>query len=367
MASIDSVLSPLGEDLPLLHLSEMEHLREAMLTRRERVVAISGDNATGKTLLWRTMLERHREDLVGGVEAISCRHTPRSLPRIAGDTALIVLDDLDNESIESWFGPIATLLHQHPEKQVLLVGCYPEFFERFGPSTHIRMATLDDLHVRRTLSKLLSGGSTATELRRAVDYCRGDIRLLRALVRELSANPGDLHGALQTISSGVEYALSSGGLLLPDRKREWLEFTSHIQTVNGQLLRSVQKNPNAIFDLTSRQFEEVTGELLEKLGYKVELTKATRDGGKDLILASHSNVGQFVYYVECKRYAPERPVGVHLVRELVGAIYADRVTAGIMVTSSYFSPDAVSYSQQLKHQLTLVDFLRLKAWLKDAH
>jgi restriction endonuclease Mrr len=35
-----------------------------------------------------------------------------------------------------------------------------------------------------------------------------------------------------------------------------------------------------------------------------------------------------------------------------------------MITSSYFSPAAKDYSQQIKHQLSLVDFIRLKNWLK---
>lgn len=76
------------------------------------------------------------------------------------------------------------------------------------------------------------------------------------------------------------------------------------------------------------------------------------------------DVGNFMCYVECKKYAPTNPVGVNLVRELVGAMSADRATAGIMITSSYFSPDAIKFSKIFQHQLGLVDFIQLKEWLK---
>jgi len=105
--------------------------------------------------------------------------------------------------------------------------------------------------------------------------------------------------------------------------------------------------------------------LWRKGGYKVDLTKATRDGGKDLIIANHSDIGNFIFYVECKKYSPTIPVGVNLVRELAGTVLADRVTAGIMVTSSYFSPDAINYSTQVKHQLSLIDYLKLKDWIHE--
>ena len=119
-----------------------------------------------------------------------------------------------------------------------------------------------------------------------------------------------------------------------------------------------------MFDISPRQFEEFVAELMAKRGYEVDLTKATRDGGKDLIIASNKDLGDLIFYVECKQKALTKPVGVHLVRQLAGSIFADRVTAGIMITSSYFSTAAKDYSQQIKHQLSLVDFIRLKDWLK---
>ena len=62
-------------------------------------------------------------------------------------------------------------------------------------------------------------------------------------------------------------------------------------------------------------------------GYDVELTPQTRDGGKDIYAARRDDLGTFLYIVECKRYAPDNPVGVEVIRALHGVADIDRVTA----------------------------------------
>jgi HJR/Mrr/RecB family endonuclease len=157
---------------------------------------------------------------------------------------------------------------------------------------------------------------------------------------------------------------SPSGIIIPENSLEYRQIVTDIRTVNSSLLKKVQQRPELMFDISPRQFEEFIAELMSKRGYEVDLTKATRDGGKDLIIASNKDLGNLIFYVECKQKAQTKPVGVHLVRQLAGSIFADRVTAGILITSSYFSPAAKDYSEQIKHQLSLVDYVRLKDWLK---
>jgi HJR/Mrr/RecB family endonuclease len=56
-----------------------------------------------------------------------------------------------------------------------------------------------------------------------------------------------------------------------------------------------------MFDISPRQFEEFISDLMAKRGYEVDLTKSTRDGGKDLIIASNKELGDLIFYVECKQ------------------------------------------------------------------
>lgn len=60
-----------------------------------------------------------------------------------------------------------------------------------------------------------------------------------------------------------------------------------------------------------------------------------------------------------QKYAPDRPVGVNLVRELYGTISADKATAGLLITTSYFSQDAINFKNQVSHQLSLIDYVKL--------
>ena len=66
-----------------------------------------------------------------------------------------------------------------------------------------------------------------------------------------------------------------------------------------------------------------------------------------------------VFYAECKKYAPKYPVGVGLVRELYGTVMADRATAGILVTSSYFTNGAREFRGSIKAQMNLIDYTEL--------
>lgn len=125
------------------------------------------------------------------------------------------------------------------------------------------------------------------------------------------------------------------------------------------LLSRVAQNPSIIHKCTHREFEELVCELLDKKGYKVNLTQPTRDGGKDIIVVENDLLGAFLIYVECKKFAPNNPVGVSLVRELYGTVSADRATAGLLVTTSYFTEDAIKFKNQVKHQLELMDYVRL--------
>jgi restriction system protein len=121
-----------------------------------------------------------------------------------------------------------------------------------------------------------------------------------------------------------------------------------------------------MYDLSPRQFEKIVAELLESKGYEVKISPATRDGGVDIYAAEKNDLGSFLYLVQCKRYAPEHHVGVGLIRELLGTVELKRATAGILVTSSFFSKDAKELQQQLAYKIGLKDYFGIQKWIKDS-
>ena len=150
----------------------------------------------------------------------------------------------------------------------------------------------------------------------------------------------------------------SSGIIVP--KKELIvpskKITTDITIVNDTLLKQAQQNPKIMYSFSAREFEKMVCELLEKQGYKVNLTKQTRDGGKDLIILENSLVGQFCIYVECKKYSANNPISVKLVRELYGTIEAEKATAGMLITTSYFTKDAKEFTEKAKHRMALRDY-----------
>ena len=139
-----------------------------------------------------------------------------------------------------------------------------------------------------------------------------------------------------------------------------------LRLVNQRILDRIGRRPEAVRELSPRQFEELVAELFMEKGYHVELTQQTRDGGKDLIIMNRSDIGNFMVYAECKHYRPDRPVGVDVVTQLLGRINFDRATAGMVVTSSYFSPDARDFQSQIEHQMSLIDFAKLSSMIETS-
>ena len=137
------------------------------------------------------------------------------------------------------------------------------------------------------------------------------------------------------------------------------EIITGLHIINESIIERVYKEPDLVYGMKPREFEEFVAEIYEKLGYRVELTKATRDGGKDIILYADGPTGHNMFYVECKKYDKENPVGVRLVRNLYGVVEADKATAGILVTSSSFTKDAREFAKDVYRRLTLYDYMEL--------
>lgn len=138
-----------------------------------------------------------------------------------------------------------------------------------------------------------------------------------------------------------------------------------VSEVNDWMLNELNKNPTDLYQLSSRRFEELVAELLIRKGYNVELTPATRDGGKDIYAARKDDLGSFLYIVECKKYKPTHKVGVNVLRDLYGVLSKERATYGVAVTTSYFSKPAQDFQQELQFQMSLQDFDSIKQWLCD--
>jgi restriction system protein len=206
---------------------------------------------------------------------------------------------------------------------------------------------------------------TSEQLRRLVSLSDGNPLIVSLVATQLSS--GTL-GWSQLESAFAEF--DCPGILLPSGlpakslQKECGIFVSDVAVTNEDIWNEIQKRPEALRELPPRKFEETVAQMLEKQGYTVELTPASKDGGFDIYVASKQALGKFLYLVECKRYTPPNKVGVHLVRALHGVVQKTQANAGMLVTTSFFTRGAKEYADETMYTLHLHDFLALKKWLK---
>jgi hypothetical protein len=88
------------------------------------------------------------------------------------------------------------------------------------------------------------------------------------------------------------------------------------------------------FEIHPRIFEETVGSVFAGMGYTVDVTAYTADGGVDVILESGTErIG-----VQVKR--SKNTINVDQIREFAGALLVGGITKGIFVTTSDFSKGA---------------------------
>ncbi len=134
--------------------------------------------------------------------------------------------------------------------------------------------------------------------------------------------------------------------------------------INDKLIEHFSKNPNDLKLIDRRIFEELIAELFYGFGFKIELTKQTRDRGRDIVAIKSSEV-ELKYLIECKRPDPENVVGIRPVRELFGVKQDEKASKAILATTTYFSPDALQFFERSKWELEPKDFEGIIGWITD--
>ncbi|RIK33842.1 MAG: hypothetical protein DCC55_34195 [Chloroflexi bacterium] len=116
-------------------------------------------------------------------------------------------------------------------------------------------------------------------------------------------------------------------------------------------------------DLTPVEFEHLVARLYERMGYRTEVTRQSRDHGVDVIGQRATQFGVEKIIVQCKHY-PKGAVGEPVIRELLGA-WSEHQDAqfAVVVTSGSFSQDAIALAQ--RRRVTLVDRTDLSGMIRQ--
>lgn len=133
--------------------------------------------------------------------------------------------------------------------------------------------------------------------------------------------------------------------------------------VGQRLIEYFAFHPDEMKSMDRRKFEEFVAELFKAFGYDVELTKCTRDGGKDIIAVRQAEV-KVRYLIECKRPDPGGYVGVGPVRELYAVKTDEQATKAILATTAYFSPEAMVLFEKHPWELEPRDYAGIMEWVQ---
>lgn len=91
------------------------------------------------------------------------------------------------------------------------------------------------------------------------------------------------------------------------------------------------------------QFEDYISNLFQKLGFSVEATDYSNDGGIDLVATYEKPIFSGKYIIQCKNWSG--PVGQPEVRDLYGVVMDQRANKGILITPSDYTQQAYDFAK----------------------
>lgn len=349
---------------------EMDLLRRELLTPEAKAVAIVGSHGMGKTTLAMMFGQRSRDFFSAGVYHVHA--TPiESLGRTVdahvsnpSNPYLLVLDEVERRPAYDLRSEIQELRITRPSARLICIST--EQFLAAQVDLTLQLPGLNQAEFFELLTKAGALDENANSNNKLFKALSGNVlatRLISDLLQSGRMSTREVLLRLQGFSqSGI---LDASGNPIVSGGQADRQIIVDVTSVNDQLLEQVHADPTLMYKLSPRRFEEFVAEVLNRLGYSVTLTPASGDGGKDIYAAKKDHLGSFLYVVECKKYAPDNPVGVGLIRQLNGVVQAEQATAGILATTSFFTKGAKEYQRRISHQMGLKDFLGIQDWLQD--
>lgn len=100
-----------------------------------------------------------------------------------------------------------------------------------------------------------------------------------------------------------------------------------------------------LYSLDPIEFENMVKTLFIKMGFNAATTKASGDGGIDIVAINEQPITSGKYVIQCKRYGIGNNIGEPTIRELFGVMHAENANKGILITTSEFTKQAVVFAK----------------------
>jgi hypothetical protein len=133
----------------------------------------------------------------------------------------------------------------------------------------------------------------------------------------------------------------------------------------AEVCQYLAQHPHMLHQIDPRVFEKLVAEIFRSHGWHVELTARTRDHGFDVIAVRSDQPHCSRVLVEAKRFNPDRPVGVHVVRALYAVKTLNAVSQVVLATSSRVStPAKVEFARVIPWELDFMERDAILRWCR---
>jgi restriction system protein len=347
------------------------HLLSEPRSDTAKQALVLGPVGVGKTALVTEFTNRHVTEFPGGIHYMPSFSTEFDAPDDAMRAAEIVADHFEPRS------RALVIIEEASQGDPRSVGAFVQTIRRKRPGGQVILTSQIPLVMPEDWLTLSLGGLHNADLKTLLDHPGLGGEDIQMLLSHVNGNPllGKTLANLALQGEGVEQLLARlgpatyPGLVGPtgrplDPSGQPSEAVdAGLRAMNIDLLQLLKEDPDRVHALSPRQFEEFVAALYEKHGFEVELTPPSKDGGLDLYAVRYEPYGKVLTIVECKRNAPDRPVGVEIVRSLYGAVEDKGASIGVLATSSSFTAGAKKLQEKHKFRLALQDWFRLQDML----
>jgi restriction system protein len=347
--------------------TELNWLDEHLLnppSRQGTTLLITGVGGVGKTTLMRQWLSSRRQtsmplwvDLHSRPDASSVLDEFRAYLYAQRNRRefIVVLDGTEDLSEEQHQRAIGSIFNFKAVRSLVVI---TRRSIRLEHAVTLSLGPLSLADATELLKKLLPADLTPELTSEVVTAAQGYTLAIRLLANVFQSGNAD---TLREFLRGPLYDLSR--IIAVPSTEIVTAVAPTIITARSALIDALRKQPAQIHSLSPRKFEELLAELLSDMGWEVELTKETRDGGKDILAYLNTGLGRLLCLVEAKHYRKDRKVGVELVRTLYGTLCDAEANSAMLVTSSSFSPEAQEFQKRHSYRLALHDYADVVNWI----
>lgn len=342
----------------------MQAVRQ-LLTQDDARVAVLGNRGQGKTRFAQE-LSREVEKSGWTWEGYHVHRYPGPVffedlvPRLPPHTRLLIVDDIHRVGFED-VGALTEAMEKRPRLRLVVTGLTAETLQLFidgsrRQPTTVPLGALSRRQISDLLREMGVDPSVAGPLAKYGDH-DGHLASVLDLVRR-----GHLVGSALRVPT----ILGPDGRPLDRDSAGFQAVELSVKDTSDALIAYFAKHPKAMYEMDPRAFEELVAELYDREGFEVELTRASKDGGVDIYAVQRAPFGTFLTVVDCKRYAPDNPIEVSLVRGMYGTVNDLDASMGVIATTSYFTHGAKQLQERRKHRLGLQDFMAVQDMLRRA-